>query len=904
MKPGMNHIGTMGRLLLMIIFASVSAAAFAQPSFRVEAPKVVAANEQFNVTFVFEDDKPSDFMWDPGDDFQLVWGPQTGSSTSVQIMNGKRTKSVQFTYTYILMPKKTGKFTVPAASAKVKGKEVTSPAAVVEVVGNGTSSGNSSGGNSGNPGVSSAGSISDDDIFLRLSLSRQNVVVGEPVSVTLKLYQRVNVAGFEDARFPAFNGFWSQEVEAPTNIEFQRESLNDRIYNTALLRRWVIIPQKAGSMTIDPAELVCLVNVRVSAGGTSIFDGFFDDYRTVRKRILSPSAHINVSALPGGAPADFGGGVGKFAISSSLSRDSLSTHEAASLFITIKGRGNVSLLGAPKVSFPPDMEVYDTKVSEKTDKSTGGTSGSKTYEFPFIPRSHGDFAIPPVSYSYYDIDSGKYVTLTAPEIRYHVTKGKDSPAASGPSSVPSVNRSGVRNLNEDIRFIEVKKPGLVAKGAFFVLSVQFWIWIFVIVASAAVVWVSLRKMAARRADVAGTKTRKASKTAVKRLKLAGDFLNRNLYTAFYEELHKALTGYVSDKLNISVADLSKERIAEQLSAENVPSDVVGEFVGIVDACEYARYSPDAGHEAMAKHYDAAVSVISSIEANMKGKKKTGGAPAKGAAMALVLMFSVNALSSAQDASQQEIRDTAGVQQNLSEGSSTGGYIDMLWDRACTAYTEGRWEDAVRSYRAIADAGLESAALFCNMGDACFKAENYPYAILYFERALKLDPSYSDARYNLDMASRLIQDRIDPVPEFILAQWGRNLCYLLDSDTWAVFAVVLFALCAAMVLLFLLGPTSAAKKTGFFTAVVLLLLSLSSLGFSLWQRADYMKADSAIVIRPVTSVKSSPSSETSTDLFILHEGTKVRILDEVGAWRNISLADGRQGWMPTADMEVI
>lgn len=894
----------MKKLLSAIIFAAVSAAAFAQSALRVEAPNVVAIDERFNVTFIYEGDKNiSDFHWSAGDDFDLVWGPQTGFSKSEQIINGKRTTSSQVTYTYILSPKNVGTFILPKASANVKGKEIVSSAVTIEVVRDNSSDDKPGSANNrpDNAGTRS-GSISDNDVFMRLFISKGNVVVGEPVIATLKLYQRVNIAGFEDARFPAFNGFWSQEVEAPTNIEFQRESIDDKIYNTALLRKWVIIPQQEGSITVDPAELVCLVNIRVSTGGASIFDGFFDDYRTIRKRIFSQSAVINVSALPAGVPANFGGGVGSFAISASLSKDSLVTHEAASLVVTVKGRGNVSLLEAPKVSFPPDMEVYDTKVSEKTDKGTGGTSGSKTYEFPFIPRSHGDFAIPPINYSYYDIGTGRYVTLSTAEISYHVAKGKDTQSSSGTVSSPVVSRNGVSNINEDIRFIEVKRPGLVAKGDFFLFSWLYWALIATVIVLASAVWVLLRKAAARRADVAGTRTRRASKAAVRRLKLADDFLRRNLHTAFYEELHKALTGYVSDKLNLAVADLSKESISEQLAAENVPSGVIEEFIGILDACEFARYSPDSGHKAMEKHYEAAVRAISSIETNMKGKKKTSGAAVKGAAIAMVMMLALPCLTDA-----AALPDVSADDAVLSESSETGigaSYVDILWERGCGAYTDGKWEEAIEAYSAIAAAGLESAALYCNIGDACFKSGDYPHAILYFERSLKLDPSYSDARYNLDIASHYIKDRIDPVPEFILVQWGRALCYLLDSNTWAVLSIVFFAMCAAMLLLFILGVSPAVKKTGFFTAIVLLLFSAYSLGSSLWQRTDYIKADGAIVMRPVTSVKSSPSSEASMDLFILHEGTKVTILDEVGAWRNISLADGRQGWMLISDMEII
>ena len=248
----------------------------AQTTMRVDVPNVVAADEQFNVTFIVEgDENPKDFSWSQGDDFQLVWGPQQGRSTSVQIINGKTTRSSQFTYTYILMPKKTGKFTIPAATARLKGgKQITSGTATVEVVAN---SGSSSSGRGSQGGVqssapSSVGAIGDDDLFMRFTFNRRNVVVGEPIEATLKLYQRVNIAGFEDARFPAFNGFWSQEVEAPTNIEFQRENVNGNIYYSAVLRKYVLIPQQSGTITIDPAELVCVVNVRVSpTGGASIF---------------------------------------------------------------------------------------------------------------------------------------------------------------------------------------------------------------------------------------------------------------------------------------------------------------------------------------------------------------------------------------------------------------------------------------------------------------------------------------------------------------------------------------------------------------------------------------------------------------------------------------------------------
>lgn len=853
--------------------------AFAQSAIQVQMHNVVAADEQFNVTFIIEgEDKPSDFTWTPGDDFQLLWGPQQGRSTSVQMINGKTTKSVQTTYSYVLRPVKPGKFTIARASARVKGKEIFSEPVAVEVVASGSSSSGSSGtqrsGSSQTERSSQGGVVQDDDLFLTMELNRSNVVVGEPVTATIKLYQRVNVAGFESVEFPSFNGFWSQELEAPTNIEFTRETYDGQIYNAALLRKFILIPQQQGQVRIDPAELICLVNVRVSSGGASIFDGFFDDYRTVRKKIASKPLTVNVAPLPAGAPASFAGGVGEFQISAKLSKDTLRTHEAASLLVTVTGKGNISLLEAPKISFPPDMEVYDTKVSEKVDR--GGLSGSRYYEYPFIPRSYGDFTIEPVRYSYYDVNRKQYVTLETPPIPVVVQRGNETEA-----SVPTVGgivQKDVRNLGNDIRFINTKAPGLSSKGQFFVGSGMFWTVIGLLLAVAAGCLAAFRHMAARRADVVGTKNRKATKMALKRLQLAETFLKQNLYTAFYEELHKALLGFISDKLNMPVSELSRDRIAESLKEENVDAALTETFIGILDACEFARYAPDAGHEAMEAHYKSALEVISSIDSNMKVRKT---AP-KGAMTAVMILMLLPFAASAQ---QKE-------------------YVDSLWNSANQAYSEGRWTDAVAGYEMISGMGLESASLYCNTGDAYFKDGNVPKAILYYERALKLDPSYSDARYNLELLNSGIQDRISPVPEFVLKAWSRDICYLMDSDAWAVCFVILLAAVLAMILLFILSPSVAGRRTGFFAGISLMILAAFALTFSIWQKKDYVRADDAIVMRPVTSVKSSPSSEASTDLFILHEGTKVKIIDEVGSWNNIELADGRQGWIRSGDIETI
>ncbi len=908
--------------------------AAAQTSIQVQTHNVVDLNEQFNVTFVIEgENSPSDFSWECPADFDLVWGPQRSSSSSISIINGKRTSSKQVSFTYILHPKAVGSFTLPPATAKVRGEQITSRSVSITVLNEEDSQGSSSqsasssssgagvpsdpsaaAGNSRSQSGSSASSsqgqnASNGEIILSLALDKTNVVVGQPIYATLKIYQRANLSGFESADFPSFTGFWSQEVEAPTNIEFQRENYNGKIYDAALLRRYLLIPQQTGKLRIEPAELTCLVNVRVQSRTGSIFDGFFDDIRQVRQKVSSQAVTVNVSPLPSGAPASFGGGVGKFSISARLAKPSLKAHEASSLIVTVSGKGNVSLLEAPKVKFPLDMEVYDTKITDKSSKGT--LSGSKEFEFPFIPRSHGEFTIDPIQYSYYDTESGRYVTVQTQPISFTVEKGADIPASSaGGSTLPIVQQNDVRNLGHDIRFISTKPASFREKGWFFIGSAAFIAICLGILLAAALCWFAFRKVAAAKADVVGNRNRKATRRALKQLKTASVFLKQNLYTAFYEELHKALLGFIADKLNIPMSELTKENISARLTEGGVGEETVTEFVGLLDQCDFARYSPSAGNEAMRSHYEKAAGLISTIDSSMKSSKKKSSAHTGAAHIIALALLTLPLGLGAQNASATfEAGSLAPAKDSTSAISSAApkeslDYPQSLWQRANAAYSEGKWNDAIKDYGMIASLGIENAQLYYNLGNANFKAGNLPEAILNYERALKIDPSYADARYNLEFASTQTQDRIEAVPEFILRTWTRKVCYLLGSDQWAIIFLVGLALLCSMVLLFFLSPTTAGKRTGFILAIVLLLFDGATLGFSLHQKNDYSVRDEAIVMSPVISAKSSPSQSGNMDLFVLHEGTKVTVLDTVGDWYNITISDGRQGWVRAGDLEVI
>ena len=704
---------------------------------------------------------------------------------------------------------------------------------------------------------------------MRLNLSKTTAVKGEPVTAVLKLYTRADITGFEDFKLPTFNGFWSKETYAPSNLELNRENINGKIYNTAVIRRYMLIPQQEGTIVIEPAETVCQVRVRSSQGRSrSIFDDFFDSYQTVRKRVVTPTINFQVKPLPSGAPASFGGGVGQFNITARFANDSIAANEASSLIVTVSGKGNVTMLSAPKIDFPTDFDVYDVKTTDRTEAN--GTGGSKVFEYPFIARSYGDFTIGPIKYSYYDISKGAYVTTQAPEVTIKVSS--DGVEVVDGGGVAGGVRQSVRNIGSDIRYIATGGAGLVPKGRFFVTSWPFYAILAAIVALFFILCAIINRRRKMMADVAGTRNRRANKMATERLRRSKGYLQQGLVGAYYEELHKAVMGYVSDKLTMPVSDLSKDNISEALASRGVPQDVTDRLMNIISTCEQARYAPDYTPEQMEYQYRDALETITAIESGVKRSARTA-------------------------------KKVATVIAALLVGFSAFAADDTLWEDAAADYAAGQWQDALDKYLQIEQQGLTSDRLCYNIANAYYKTGQLGEAILYFERALKLNPSNADAKFNLGIARESVLDRIEVVPEFILVKWVRDIKYLLSSNAWAWAALVLMTLVALCMLGFRYFRSIGWRRFAFIMACVLFVLMISAYIFSLSERHDVLSEDEGIVMLPVSSVKSSPGEEGKS-LFILHEGTKVEILDRLGTWFKVEISDGRQGWMPSADVEVI
>lgn len=613
-------------LFLAMLVAGVTA--WGQNSFKVEAPNVVEQGERFLVRFIANGDVDQ-FNHPSFTGADVIAGPSKSISSSTTIINGKRTSSYSVTYTYVLEASDNGVVNVSEASAEIEGSTYTTKPVSIEIVENAagqqstqtqgstpsqqaSSQQNNQGGSAFSSNDESAVSYGKADLFLRMSLNKTKVVKGEPIIATLKIYTRSNIRAFEDIKWPVFNGFWSQETEAPQNLNFTREKVGNQIYQSAVIRRYMLMPQQTGTLTIDPSEMVCQVEVLSRPQRSrSILDDLFDmdSYSLVKKRLSTGKITVHVSDIPSGAPSSFGGGVGRLSMNVRLTKDSLNANEAASLIIELSGSGNLNLLENPSVVLPSDFERYDAKSTNSFSMGADGYSGKKTIEYPFIPRGEGVYEIPPVQYSYFDLSQRRYLTLNSDTITVKVGKGSSS--NTGGMYVPQTQKQ-VSNLGEDIRYLKTAVPS-IGGGTFFTDN-----WIYYLAAAflVALFFVLRRFMDNRIAlekDVVRSRNRKANKVARQRLKLAQTFLSQNKVQDFYEELHKAILGYTADKLSIQRSDLQRDVIQETLLSKKVPKDDIDSLISLLDDCEMVRYSPEGAAGAMDAQYRKAVELISGFE---------------------------------------------------------------------------------------------------------------------------------------------------------------------------------------------------------------------------------------------------------------------------------------------------
>ena len=606
-------------LLFALLVAHVSAFAD-EVQFTASAPSAVVKGEQFRVSYTVTTQKVKEFRAPSFEGFEVLMGPSSSRSSSTSIVNGEVTSTSTITYTYILMGVKEGEYSIPGASIVADGDSKTSNSLKIKVLppdqttGNGQQTGRGQGRASG---ASANGQISNNDLFITATVNKTNVYEQEAILLTYKVYFTVNLRELE-IKMPDLKGFLTQEVELqrgqPTLEHYQ-----GRNYNTIVWSQYVLFPQQAGKLEIPSINFDATVAVRTQRS-IDPFDMFFNggsSYVDVRKTISTPKLTVNVTPLPTGKPASFAGGVGEFDLKSSITTTELKANEAVTLKLEISGVGNMKLVSTPDVAFPQDFETYDPKVDNKFSLTRNGLSGKKVIEYLAIPRHAGTFTIPPVEFSYFDLKTKSYKTLTTEPYELNVAKGE---GGSDQVVTSFTNKEDVRLIGQDIRYIKTGDVRLMPKGQFLFGTWLYFLWYIVPLVLLVAVIIIYRKRAIENANVTKVRNKNANKMAVKRLKLAAKLLKEAKQEAFYEEVLKALWGYISDKMNIPVASLSKDNVEQQLQQHGVDKVLSDEFLRILNECEFARYAPSSIVGGMDKVYAAAIEVISKMENSIKRKK--------------------------------------------------------------------------------------------------------------------------------------------------------------------------------------------------------------------------------------------------------------------------------------------
>ena len=831
------------------------------------APSHVSVGEQFRLTYTVNTQDVSDFRaGNIPEELDVLIGPNRSMQSSYQMINGHTSSSSSITYTYIVAATKNGTYTISPAHVKVGDKQIASNALTIKVSGSAQgNSGSSRHRQSDDDGTElrDAGSrISGSDLFIKVSANKKRVHEQEPILLTYKVYTLVSLTQLR-GDMPDLKSFYSQEVDLPQQKSFSVETVNGRPYRTCTWSQYVMFPQMTGRLQIPSITFEGIVvqqNRNIDP-----FEAFFNGgsgYVEVKKKIVAPGIEIQVDPLPA-RPANFSGGVGQFNVSASLNKTQTRSNDPVSMRIVVSGTGNLKLIKQPLVSLPKDFDQYDPKITDQTKLTSNGLEGSKIFDILIVPRHQGKYEIPPVEFTYFDVSSNSYKTVKSEGFTLDVAKG------SGAGKVNDfTGQEDLQELTKDIRYIKTGDARQQGLDHFFFGSTAYWVSLVVLALIFLSLFVIFRQRAIDHADVTKMRGKKANKVATRRLKKAARLMAANKPAEFYDEVMRALWGYVGDKLNIPVAQLSHDNISQRLADRSVDEVTIGQFIGALDECEFERYAPGDPKGNMNKVYEKAMTAIEKIEETMKKRR----APKASALIALLLLLPLGASA-----------------QTKSEADS--------------AYAAGHYQKAVAIYEQLLNQGA-SADLYYNLGNAYYRSENITRAVLNYERALLLSPGDRDIRFNLQLARSKTIDKIVPESEMFFVTWYHSLVNLMSVDGWAMTAIVSLALLIVLFLIYLFSEQVWLRKVGFFGGFALLLVFVLSNIFANAQKQELLHRKGAIVVASSVAVKSTPA-RNGTDLFILHEGTKVVITDgSMKDWKEIRLADGKEGWIESKKIELI
>lgn len=870
----MKHIGGYIILVLMAFGYHVEVAA---QQISVSAPSHVAAGENFRVAFTINTRDVEEFrMGGVPDALEVIAGPYTSSQSSYQMINGHTSSSSSVTITYTLYAAKNGSFTIGASHAVVGGKKLASKPVKITVSGharNANGAPNMHGNNNydeDEPRMRQAGSsISGSDLFIKVSANKKTVHEQEPILLTYKVYTQVELTQLE-GKMPDLKGFHSQEVSLPQQKTFHTEVVNGKPYKCVTWSQYVMYPQMTGKLEIPSITFKGIVvqqNRNVDP-----MEAFFNGgsgYVEVHKDIKAPGITVNVRPLPN-RPGNFSGGVGKFNISATLDKKEVKAGDPINIRVVVGGIGNLKLLKQPVVNFPRDFDKYDAKVTDKTRLTANGLEGNMIYDFLAVPRNQGTYTIPAVEFTYYDTSTNAYKTIKTQAFKLDVQKGDGT-------SSSSVDYSA---QDKDIHPIKLDKSKLHDVDDMFFGSFGYWTSLMVPLLAFIILLVVFRQRALENADIVKKRSNRANKMATKRLKKARKLMELRKQGEFYDEVLRALWGYISYKLNMPVEQLSRENIQEKLGMHAVDEQTIEKFTQALDECEFERYAPGDAAGNMNKTFDSAMTGIMDIENAINATRKAHKSRAKAdkQSYSFVWLVAVMLLTS------------------LSASAITKKNAD-------DEYQKGNYQQAIKDYEDLLKNGV-SADIYYNLGNAYYRTDNVTKALLAYERAHLLSPGDEDINFNLQFVRSKTIDKITPVSEMFFVTWCKALVNFTSGDNWAKAGIIAIIVALLLALVYLFGPSVLLRKIGFFGGVGFFVVFLLCNLFACQQNQVLENRTGAIVIAPTVNVKKTPS-KTSGDEFVIHEGTRVEVIDKtMDGWRGIHLADGRDGWVETKQIEEI
>ena len=865
----MKKIGWYIILLLMMLGYHVHVDA---QHISVSAPSHVAAGENFRVAYTINTSDVEEFrMGGVQDGLEVIAGPYTSSQSSYQMINGHTSSSSSVTITYTLYAAKNGSFTIGASHAVVGGKRLSSRPVKIQVSGHAQRTNgapNMHGQNSyDQPHMRSAGSaISGSDLFIKVSASKKRVHEQEPILLTYKVYTQVDLTQLE-GKMPDLKGFHTQEVPLPQQKTFHTETVNGRPYKCVTWSQYVMYPQMTGRLEIPSITFKGIVvqqNRNVDP-----MEAFFNGgsgYVEVKKDIKAPGITLQVDPLPQ-RPANFSGGVGKFNISASLDKKEVKAGEPITLRVVVGGIGNLKLLKQPVVNFPKDFDKYDAKVTDKTRLTANGVEGNMVYDFLAVPRNQGSYTIPSVELTYYDTSKNAYKTIKTQPFKVEVEKGDGT---SGESE-------DFASQDKDIHTIKLGKAEQHKADEMFFGSFGYWISLLMPLIAFVVLLIVFRRRAIENADIVKKRSNRAGKIATKRLRLANKLMLQGKQGEFYDEVMRALWGYMSYKLNMPAEKLNRDNIRETLGRHFVDDATIEKFTTALDECEFERYAPGDAAGNMNRTFESAMTAIMDIENAINEARKNQKKHPAGYSFVWLLLAMI-----------------------CFGGTSAKA---VTKNNADTEYQKGNYQQAIRDYEEILKNG-ESAEIYFNLGNAYYRTDNITKAVLNYERARLLSPGDDDINFNLQFARSKTIDKITPQSEMFFVTWYKSLVNFTSVDNWAKTGILCIVMALLLVLLYLFGPQLMLRKIGFFGGLAFFVIFLLSNLFAFQQKQALDNRTGAIIMAPSVNIKKTPA-KNSADQFVLHEGTRVDIIDKgMTDWRCIRVGDGREGWIETKAIEEI